>query len=442
MKSVNLMFSTALASLILLAPAAAPQADAAGIKIKPQIVKVKPKIAVAKPKVKVRVRAAKAKVRVKPKIKIRAAKLRIKPRVQKSRIVLTKKIKPKLTRTVRIRPAAKPRVTPQVATARISTRAPVIVPRAKPSAGKAPAASGLRNTRINTASLNHHRGVRDAMKGARGLDSMKDTFVLGTIRTGATAALGMKSPDLGTPAHRNNRDWLPPVDVGDPGGLFGGTGQGLGGGTFTGIGNSHSKDAPSNRWAVTPESVQGAAGGVAGQRTVRLPVHNVKDSSTDEVYAREHFPANSGTGVVMTVKNRADGTSTVITDVHYPDTGHPDDTPHRQSSVEYDANGEVTDTRPSHEVNELRNPDYVEGDPDCRDIGCIVRGGGKPKGLEYAKVSKGKNQVFTSPENAQPNGANSTAPVYSANDVLERYDDDNRRRGDGRTVIIERLQSD
>ena len=64
MNPAKLMLSAAIASLMLFTPAAYTTADAAGIKIKPQIVKVRPKIAVAKPKVRIKVRTTK--IQIKP----------------------------------------------------------------------------------------------------------------------------------------------------------------------------------------------------------------------------------------------------------------------------------------------------------------------------------------------------------------------------------------
>ena len=99
MKPATLMLSTALASMMLLAPISLSQADAAGIKIRPQVVKVRPKITAAKPRIRVKVKTTR--VRVKTKVKVKAARVRVKPKIKvkaariKPRIKI-KKIQPKL----------------------------------------------------------------------------------------------------------------------------------------------------------------------------------------------------------------------------------------------------------------------------------------------------------------------------------------------------------
>jgi hypothetical protein len=154
MKNTSILLTTALASLITLAPAVTTSADAAGIKIRPQVVKVKPKIVVAKPRVRIKVKAArvrvkpKLRVKVKPKIAIAKPKVRIK--VKAATAKLKPKIKPqvKLTRVkpkpaVKIKPAAlaglkvKPRLKPRIAAKKITSVKPALrIDNAKVSPGQ------------------------------------------------------------------------------------------------------------------------------------------------------------------------------------------------------------------------------------------------------------------------------------------------------------------
>lgn len=96
MNPAKLMLSAALASLMLFTPAVFTTADAAGIKIKPQIVKVRPKIKIAKPKVRVKVRAAKVRIKPKVKVKVRTTKIQIKPKVKVKVRAANVKMKPKV----------------------------------------------------------------------------------------------------------------------------------------------------------------------------------------------------------------------------------------------------------------------------------------------------------------------------------------------------------
>ncbi len=445
MKPATLMLSAAVVSMMLFAPVAFPGAEAASIKIKPQIVKVKPKVTIAKPKIRVKVRTAT--IRIKPTVKVR-----VKPVTPK--IVATRKLAPKVIQTLKVNPRPKVVVSPTIAVARNTQKVKVATPRTKPTA---PVASGLANPaagKIATSRIGDQRHLKDVMQAAAAADAARDVISLGKMRGSATPEFGLPMADL-TRNMPTNQERLGKTEVPDrTGNMFPGDDLGGGSSGFVGLGNTGSGKQPANPWGVdTAGAINRAAKN--GDGSVTLPVHNPKDTRTDQVYSADTLSLDA-TAYTMTIKNRADGSSTIIHDGFFAGVN---DGEHiygldLRNVTEIDANGRVTEethlnthTTPSFEpvaprTTRLTNPDYVEGSSTCRDINCIVRGEGTPKGLQYADVKDGKTQVNPGPDNAQPNGWASGSAVYTASDVLERYDEDGRNNTAHRPIDRDRVQSD
>jgi hypothetical protein len=215
MKNASLLLSTALASLIVLAPATLTSADAATIKIKPQVVKVKPKIAVAKPKLRLKVKAArvrvtpKLRVKVKPKIAIAKPKLRVKvkPRIKAANIKPRVKVKakaPKIVTTLKATPKIaapalniKPRIKVQAVAKAIGKVKPAAIIKPQVKVASTPPKATIRQTgaaavvdRVVIPS-----GISDAAQGARAAAAARDAIKLGAI--GAAVATGKLGSELG-----------------------------------------------------------------------------------------------------------------------------------------------------------------------------------------------------------------------------------------------------
>lgn len=408
MKPVSYL-SSLLAGAAILVPLWSTDALAIDIKVR-QAVKVQPKV-VAKPKIKVAPKViVKPKVVVRPKVKL-APKVAVKPKIR---------ISPNVAAVPRIKavpvPAARPqapRVQPKIKIARV----PVPRPRIPEPSSDTPGAT------IGTPALDgrigkdaFEFGARDAANAA---EAARNLVGMNDIRAGATAEFDLDMPDLGGEETPGNQQRL--------GGLPGREGSGFGFGDDLGSGASlpggmtgtHSGKTPSNPFAVTPESIANGIGGVAGQQTVRMPLHKEVDHSRDQT----SFASNGRVGTADTYKRRPDGTTTLIHDEHdvVADT-------HTRQHIERDRDGNVTeDTGPQPIDNEtagtsateLRNPDHVGGNPDCWGIDCVV-GTSETKGLISKKTNA--NRVLTAaPDHANPNSA-SGSPVLSQEQLLSRYD--------------------
>jgi hypothetical protein len=480
MKPVTLLFSTALASIMLLAPSIVPSADAAGIKIKPQIVKVRPKIAVAKPKVRVKVRAAK--VRVKPKIKIKAARIkprikikaaRVQPRMkikpQAPKVVASIKTKPKLRPAIQIKPRMKPKAVllPRIG----STKTTVLIPRTKPAHQPA---TKLPNMQINTTAMRNLHGEKDAVQAARALATVESITALGKIGSTAALELGESKLDLAR-TMPSNQDRLggmfkDPSGKGSagmgPNGKWDNSGiGGFGPDTFVGLPNADGQDQGNTKYGTVRDAASdflsfdtaGAIGGVAGRRD-----HTTEYSGGDGDVSY-HAEKNMRTGIVTHTKyedvfSRADserhigviqtrqvsdsnGPIHTIVNVYYANglMRHSTTPAIPFPGLPYDGQGEVF--RPHNGAIELRDPNHVDAGG-CRDMGCIL-GGKKAKGLTLKDhVTNSPNQVLPGSEDEHGRNRHNGPAVVSQHQLLSQYDEDGRS-GDAPTQIDRsRIQSD
>jgi hypothetical protein len=450
MKPVTLLFSTALASMMLLAPSIVPSADAAGIKIKPQIVKVRPKIAIAKSKVRVKIRAAR--VRVAPKIKVNTAKL--KPRIK------IKKIKPKLLAKVKVQPNKLAKIH--------------VKPRIKPNK---PAAGGLKlraQAAAKLAKIGKQARFKHAANAARAAAAAKDAISLSAIRTAASPELALKTPDLASTVP-TNIDLLDGMNkkpdnsstrLRNPDKLWSQSQAArFGPDSFGGIADSHSQgpansqgtsasDAAKGFMGVTSDTIAGAVAGVAGQRDGRgsafvdgRSVHNESDGNVVtstvkyrtgnvnfEKYVAVESSSDSDRAVGFIVTRTFDGTSTgdgIIGTTSIRD----------RNGNERPAGPAVVYEEPADAgsgATELRDPDSGYAGPSP--LPWIDE---KPTtDLSMTSNSNSPGALPAGPDQAEPNGHSNIAAQYTANDVLERHDEDGRNRGERTIIDRDRMQSD
>lgn len=407
--------SALLAGAAILVPLWSSDAHAIDVKVR-HAVKVQPKIAV-KPKVKVT-----PKVAVKPKVRVKsrnAIKLRVKvaPKVV---------IKPKVNMTPKVAVKPKIRVAPKVAAMPKIKLVPLPAPRptAIPIPSAAPVQPGRRGTKTarsefagkpaNILSGSEARNAANAAEAARNLVGMND------LRGGATAKFGLDVPKLGGNDVPSNQERIGGVP-GRKGSGFG-FGDDLGGWTdISGLQNTHSAKTPHNPFAVTPDSIAGGMGGIAGQQTVRLPLRKEVNHNRD-VFSEA---SNGQVGTTDIYKARPDGTTTMVHEEH----NVLEQTATREH-IERDRDGNITEhtgpqpienESPGVSATELRNPDHVGGNPDCWGIDCVVNPS-EPRGLIHKKLNK--NQVLTAaPDHAGPNST-SGSPAVSQDQLLSRYDTD------------------
>jgi hypothetical protein len=352
MKNTSILLTTALASLIALAPAVTTSADAAGIKIRLQVVKVKPKIVVAKPRVRIKVKAArvrvkpKLRVKVKPKIAIAKPKVRIK--VKPATAKLKPKIKPqmKLTRVkpkpaVQIKAAAlaglkvKPRLKPQILVKKVAATKPasMVKPPLKPAISKLQ--SKIEHSAVASveAKFVRQNGIKDARQAARALAEARDAMQVGSNGIKATGKLGSGLNMVGdaSTSPRSNSDIVKGMFRQPGGGQFSGSNPdgkwgnraigGMNADNFTGLENTHSPAGTNPNtaaggamayWGKKRDSdIAGAIAGVAGDRTssyrdgavtVTKTVHDdgqVTQTKTENIY-RGGEPANGQIGQLET----------------------------------------------------------------------------------------------------------------------------------------------
>ena len=428
MKPVSSL-SALIAGVAILVPLWSSDAQAIDLKVR-NVVKVQPRIAV-KPKINVAPKVAvKPKVKLKPnvavKLRVKAApKVAVKPKVKVTPNIAAKlkiKVAPKVTAAPRIRavpvPAPRP-MAPQINPGTNLAKIPAPQPRIPVPAPAARGGNiGATNLAGKLGNIHLDAGARDAAaaaEAARNLVDMKD------LRAGATAKFDLDVPDLGGNGSQGNQERL--------GGMTGRNGSGFGFGDDLGsgaslpgaMGGTHSGKTPHNPFAVTPESIADGMGGVAGQRTVRLPLRKEVNHSDDRLSGA----SNGSVGSTDLFKRRPDGTTTLVHEEH-----NVLEDMHTRQHIERGRDGNVTeDSGPQPIENEtagtsateLRNPDHVGGNPDCWGIDCVV-GSSQPKGLITKKTDK--NQVLTAgPEHANPNEAGGT-PAISLEQLLSRYDND------------------
>ena len=242
--------------------------------------------------------------------------------------------------------------------------------------------------------------------------------------------------------------------------VLAGWGIQLAGVGFSGFGfldNSHSKDAPGHSLGV---NVEGAVGSVAGEYSttyedgdifLRKTVHDdgsVTHTKSEEIHRRSDGGAIGFISTTQTTPAPEFRNPSLTPDrevqtsayhetfrriTHYQSGFDPVedtyDAPERRYRRIYRAGG----SEPGRfGPNERRNPHYTGGST-CNNISCII-GSDKPKGLTY-KESKNHTTpggLPPAPEEAAP-ARNGTAPLYTANDVLERYDPDSTSQTGGRS---------
>jgi hypothetical protein len=472
MKNASLLLSTALASLIVLAPATLTSADAATIKIKPQVVKVKPEIAVAKPKLRLKVKAArvrvtpKLRVKVKPKIAIAKPKLRVKvkAKIKAANIKPRVKIKakaPKIVTTLKATPRIaapalniKPRIKVQAVAKAIGKVKPAAIIKPQVKVASTPPKATISQTGaaavVDRAVIPN--GISDAAQGARAAAAARDALKVSVIGAEATGKLVGGLGDFNVPVKTvpSNSDVVGGFikePKGGSGGAPGSDGKWDGGGlgrinadNFVGLPGSHSSAGTDPNTAAggamaywngkRDGAVAGAIAGVAGQ-VVRMPIDNFKNSTRDRLYHSDtpYDPA-TGSASVATLKARPDGTTTTIvtTFIDYDRDGPVDRT--TRQVIRTSADGEVTwdSTVDVPPTTELRNPDHAPGG--STPFWWVNE---REKGtFDFSKVGSGGKTPGAMPD--APHGEDGTPRaqrVVSQNDLLERYDEDSRNRTGG-----------
>jgi hypothetical protein len=475
MKNASLLLSTALASLIVLAPATLTSADAATIKIKPQVVKVKPKIAVAKPKLRLKVKAArvrvtpKLRVKVKPKIAIAKPKLRVKvkAKIKAANIKPRVKIKakaPKIVTTLKATPRIaapalniKPRIKVQAVAKAIGKVKPAAIIKPQVKVASTPPKATIRQT--GAAAVVDRvvipNGISDAAQGARAAAAARDALKVSVIGAEATGKLVGGLGDFNVPVKTvpSNSDVVGGFikePKGGSGGAPGSDGKWDGGGlgrinadNFVGLPGSHSSAG------TDPNTAAGGAmaywnGKRDGEWQVRLLVWQGKScacrSTTsrtppgDRLYHSDtpYDPATYSASVA-TLKARPDGTTTTIvtTFIDYDRDGPVDRT--TRQVIRTSADGEVTwdSTVDVPPTTELRNPDHAPGG--STPFWWVNE---REKGtFDFSKVGSGGKSPGAMPDAPHgEDGTPRTQRVVSQNDLLERYDEDSRNRAGGKAL--------
>ena len=477
MKKTALMLSTAVAGMMLLAPAMSTAADAAGIKFKPQVVKVKPKVAVAKPKLRVKA----ARVRIKPKVRIRAARVtpRVKVKVARPKVVAKVTIKPRLRAAVQIKPRVKPRLA-----ATLKPKTVKVVPKPKPATRLA-AAPKQRAGGAKLARLGNQAGLKDVMQAAQGAEAARNAAKLGKLRTGATAKLGFATPDLAPGAPRGNRDIVNGMTRkpgrnnlanNTPGGNWGDSSAArFGPESFVGLRNSHSTgpananhgataDAARGFLGVTSGRIAAGMGQVAGDRTssdtqgvvtVTKVEHDngqVTHTKTENIY-RGGSGGNGGQiGTIRTSHTYGVSDPTTTTTDTLEVRAFKGYRRSRESGSGWTGTDVVNNPHGSSWETGHDHTDPFELYPRERRDPDSGHGGSSPlpwiNEREKQTVTISPLVVTGSP-GAMPQdpGQGSTQPqqverTVSQNDVLERYDEDGRNRGDRTPIDRSRIQSD
>ncbi|MEM9331174.1 MAG: hypothetical protein AAGA53_07590 [Pseudomonadota bacterium] len=427
MTPISLLKTTALSGLMILMPLIVPAPVDAKVKIKAVnangLVAVKPR------------------VKVSPKVKIKKAKIRIKTKPKTRKVAVVKKAAAPRQGIV-----SKPKQ-PFTVTASLSTKSHgdlvhVAVPTQRPDreieVGQ-PMIFTLGEARY--AGLAEQNQIKDASVAARALEELREVASLVAIRHGATVGSDLggfeierngpisNQERLGKPQGTNQPNWL---------------GEDLGSGPeqFAGLDNSHSRDAPSNPWAVTKDTVNQAKDGVAGSTVHESADHSengsvikrVDSNGLVEITKVEDIHRASDGGDLGTIQTRAlyDADGFLIervTNVYYGDRLV---RTRRERIFDVDGNPSFNEEtyHPGTGAMELKNPDHVGGS-DCNNISCILKGETR-KGLQLKDVENGKTPGAM-PQDPH-NGAYTKNQVQSSiatNDLLETWDEDNRRRGGG-----------
>ncbi|MEZ5812089.1 MAG: hypothetical protein R3D45_11820 [Rhizobiaceae bacterium] len=432
MKTATLLISAAFAGLVLVNPASVGNAEAGKVKVR-----VQTKVVVQKPKPKVRI-----------KVKVAAAK-----------IAKRVKVKRRLRSEETVNPEPKIVEHPKLASTATGGGSGKLAANAK---AKGNVIAGLPET---TDVIPQFRvdfsASAEAAEAARAAAELRDIAALGALRDAASPDFGLAMPDLAREIP-TNAERLGGMGIERRGGMFPDDDLGSGPGGFGTIDNSHSGNTPSNPWGV---NIGALAKGVAGDydtgwqdRSDLVPGMQVRetwtrnaDNSTTFTYERRYAPGFIGRGIFSRTIRNEDGTLrhqryvdiypsgkriTTITHgdgrriINLPDVQM--DKPGGTASENGDKPADKPE-KPGKDVAKLENPDFVDNGSNCRDVGCIVRGEGGLQPLDRSKLTKAR--VLPAGPDEANGGASATGPaMFTANDVLERYDEDNRRRGSARRL--------
>lgn len=481
MKLSALMLTTAIAGLMQIAPGFATDAHAAGIKIKPQIVKVRPKIAVAKPKVRVKVRAAK--VRVKPKVKIRAA--RIKPKIRTATIKPRLKVKPR-TQKVAVIPRLKPKLAVRVApraTLGAAVNAAKHIVTIKPHRIKAPTAKPAHKTSTKSARMNSHVRIKDMMQAAQGTQAARDAITMGGMRTTATVELGLGAVSLTPNTRPSNREVLGGMFKTPDGGKMPGKAHGglwgnrdlgqFGPDSFGGLANSHAPGALDTGTAAGAakdylninRGIASGMAGIAGRQPsesgeYRSPPGNGPGRSGSMEYGHYTTERNGDAKVYVTywrdpdgqyhsveryVDGNQDTTSRTVTTPEWSTTRQEDGT--YVTARNRDA-GTTHESGPTGGTEDQVHRQHTPAPAELRDPDSGYSGPSplpwldEKQTFEFSSTTPGTPGPLTQGPGHDGNQQQQVQAAVSQNDVLERYHEDGRDRGEPTPIDRQRIQSD
>ncbi|MEX0344830.1 MAG: hypothetical protein AB3N20_07910 [Rhizobiaceae bacterium] len=424
MKTTNLLISVAIAGVMIANPLTAETADAAKIKIKVDAshghnAKVKPRI-----RIKPKITAAKAATKVKVKRKKKGSK---------------------------INPAPKPVEEAQIARvggAKKNSKLATGASRGQSRYVELPEITDVLPTfRIDFAAAS------EAAEAARAAAELKDLIELGALRDAATPDFGLPTPDLARDIPSNAERLGETGFERRTGGMFPGDDLGSGPGGFGGLANSHNGKTPANPWGVNTNDIGKSVAGdydtgwqdmsdlVPGMQVRETSTTN-SDRSVTNTYHRRYAPGTIGTGIFRRTTYNEDGTVRHQRYVEIKPSGartttinHGDNHVIQLPPVRFKQDAKPSETsekpdKPAAKIAKLENPDYVGGS-NCNNIGCILNGGGEIKPLDGSKLTRAE-VLPAGPDEDNGGISASGTPMYSANDVLERYDEDSRRRDEFR----------
>ena len=441
MKTANLLMSVAIASVMIANPATVETADAVKIKIKVDVsnghnAKVKPRI------------------RIKP--KITAAKAATKVKVKRKKKLANK-----------INPAPKPAEEAQIASAGSGKKNSKLA--AANSRGQSRYVELPEITDVLPTFRIDFAAGQEAAEAARAAAELKDLIELGALRDAASPDFGLASPDLARDFPSNAERLGETGFERRTGGMFPGDDLGSGPGGFGTLSNSHNRDTPNNRWGV---NVSGLGDGILSTRTTTTHTEGntiftktvdtedgtVTTSASDPKIGVQKTVGMDDTGVTIQVWNSGRGSAQyhnytyengVIRYAHHDYADHDGNHTHHSANYEtgwshWTRNGEQfhqyrilqdpRDFRRNDErgggINRMTDPDYVGGSS-CNNIGCILNGGGGLKPLDGSKLTAA-HVLPAGPDEDNGGISASGTPMYTSNDVLERYDEDSRRRDEFR----------
>ncbi len=418
MKTANLLMSVAIAGVMIANPMTVETADAAKIKIKIDATnghnaKVKPRI-------------------------------RIKPKITAAKAATKVKIKRKKKLANKINPAPKPVEEAQIASVgggKNNGKLATGTTRGQSRYVELPKITDV----LPTFRIDFEAG-QEAAEAARAAAELKDLIELGALRDAASPDFGLATPDLARDIPSNAERLGDTGFERRTGGMFPGDDLGSGPDGFGALANSHNRETPNNRWGVNP---QNAIDGVASTETTTVDAHDgfkiVKQTNDNSDSATITVVRQDDAGT-MRGEYQYNGGTIQTADVH---SSEPNDNQthfydnYRSGWSFAQRNGEdlpPTRLEPGEQrrfhrpdesgVNRMTDPDYVGGSS-CNNIGCIINGEDGLKPLDGSKLTAA-HVLPAGPDEDNGGISASGTPMYSANDVLERYDEDSRRRDEFR----------